>query len=261
MLHKIVITGEGITDMGACKNGQPICSGEQLNAGPIARLLFKLIQHHLPDWNIDNLELENPATHMTLIDGADLKARSKAKKNGLIRPSKAVQRGMVEHARRAQVLADYALENDYQMATYFHDTDGTRSQLADMPDRQEVITLAIKAGFRAAQFEKRGLALVPKPTSEAWLICGAKEMPYQNCDSLERELSGNDSSPDRSPKMKLGELIGNPDYSRSDLHELVEQIDVTQINMPSFNSLREQVQIAIWDICGDVDRAVVKQQL
>lgn len=252
MLHKIMMTGEGPTDMGACNNDQAICSEAQLDAGPIARLLFKTIRQYLPDWNADNLEQGNPAVHMTLINEAWLKSKCKEKKRGLIRPSKGVAKGMIVHAQRAQVLAEYAHSNDHQMAAYFHDTDGTRSQLADMPDRQEKLTQAIKAGFRAAQFEDQGLALVPKPTSEAWLICGIKETPYQHCEALETTLSGNDHSPSRAPKAMLGEMIGNPDYTRSDLNDLVDQLDVASIDMPSFNALREQIQTAIRVVCGTV---------
>ena len=252
MLQKIVMTGEGPTDMGTCNNSQAICTDGQLDVGPVARLMFRTIQQYLPNWNIDNLEQDNIAPHLTLIDEMWLKSKCKEKKRGLIRPSKAVAKGMIVHAQRAQVLAEYAQSNDHQMAAYFHDTDGTRSQLDDMPDRQEKLTQAINAGFLAAKFENQGLALVPKPTSEAWLICGLKESPYQHCESLETDLSGNDNSPNRAPKVVLGEILGNPSYTRSDLNDLVDQLDTVKIDMPSFNMLCQQIQTAIQAICGEV---------
>lgn len=252
MLQKIVMTGEGPTDMGTCNDSQAICTDSQLDDGPIARLMFKTILQYLPNWNIDNLEQENIASHLTLIDEKWLESTCKGKKHGLIRPSKAVTKGMTVHAQRAQVLAEYAQSNDHQMAAYFHDTDGTRSQLENMPDRQEKLTQAIKAGFRAAKFENQGLAIVPKPTSEAWLICGVKESPYQHCGLLETSLSGNDNSPNRAPKAVLGEILGNSKYTRSDLNDLVNQLDPEKIDMPSFNDLRHQIQTAIRAICGEV---------
>lgn len=224
MLQKIVMTGEGPTDMGPCNNSQAICTDNQLDVGPVAQLMFKTIQQYLPNWNIDNLEQENVASHLTLIDETWLISKCKEKKRGLIRPSKAVAKGMTVHAQRAQVLAEYAQSNNHQMAAYFHDTDGTRSQLEDMPDRQEKLTQAIQAGFRAAKFENQGIAIVPKPTSEAWLICGVKESPYQHCGLLETNLSGNDNSPSRAPKAVLGEILGNSKYTRSDLNDLVDQL-------------------------------------
>ena len=174
MLQKIVMTGEGPTDMGTCNNSQVICTEDQLDVGPIARLMFKTIQQYLPNWNMDNLEQDDPAAHMTLIDEVWLKAACKDKKRGLIRPSKAVAKGMIVHAQRAQVLAEYAHSSDHQMAAYFHDTDGTRSQLADMPDRQEKLTQAIKAGFRAARFKesgsRRSLTSSPHNTLHAYMV-------------------------------------------------------------------------------------------
>lgn len=253
MLQSIMMTGEGVTDMGACNNEQPTCSEERLDVGPMASLLFKLVMHHLPDWNVDNLNQANPEDHMTLISGSWLKAEGKKRKRGLIRSSKSVQKGMIVHAQRAQMLAEFADQNGHEVAAYFHDTDGSRSQLEDTPDRQEKITQSIKAGFRAAKFEDRGLAIVPKPTSEAWLICAAKDHQYQDCSRLETSLSGNEHSPNRSPKVMLGTILEKPDYTRDDLNELVEQIDVSQLDMPSFDSLREQVKVSINAICGEVN--------
>lgn len=255
MLHSIVMTGEGVTDMGGCNNEQPICSEQQLDIGPMARLLFKLIQHHLPEWNVDHLDQGNPENHMTLVDGSWLRGECKKRKRGLIRISKSVQKGMMVHAQRAQVLGEFAVQNNHQIAAYFHDTDGTRSQLAAMPDRQWKITQSIKAGFRAAKFEGRGLAIVPKPTSEAWLICAAKDPQYQDCSQLEASLSGNENSPNRSPKAVLATILEKSVCTRDDLNELVEQVDVSRIDMPSFDSLRTQVKASINDICGEVRNA------
>jgi hypothetical protein len=91
---------------------------------------------------------------------------------------------------------------------------------------------------------------VPKPTSEAWFICATKPHPYQHCGQLEDELSGNDRSPERAPKTVLGQHLQNPDYTRHDLNELVGLLDVTRIDMPSFNAVRKQVTTAITAVCG-----------
>lgn len=253
MLQKIVLAGEGKGDMGYCTNSQEICSGDALDVGPVARLLLKLIHRYLPDWNADCLNLNNPATHFTYLSNGWLSTQSKANRRQVF-VSKQVGKGFEEHFRRAKSMAEYAQNADHshEMAAYFHDTDGTRSQLADMPDRQDQLMQAVKAGFRAAEFEEKGLALVPKPTSEAWFICAAKPDPYQHCAQLENELSGNDRSPERAPKTVLGQHLNNPDYTRHDLNELVEQIDVTRIDMPSFNALRKQVKTAITAVCGTV---------
>lgn len=251
MLQKIALAGEGKGDMGYCTNSQEICSGDALDAGPVARLLLKLIHHYLPDWNADYLDLHNPANHFTYLSNGWLSDQTKANRRQVF-VSKQVEKGFEIYFRRAKALAEYAQdeEHPHEMAAYFHDTDGTRSQLADMPDRQEKLMQAIQAGFRAAEFAERGIALVPKPTSEAWFICAVKPNPYQHCTQLEDELSGNDRSPQRAPKNILGQHLQNPDYTRHDLNELVERLDVTRIDMPSFNELRTQVTTAITAVCG-----------
>jgi hypothetical protein len=50
--------------------------------------------------------------------------------------------------------------------------------------------------------------MIPKPKSEAWIICALKANPYLGCDPLE-DRSGNDNSPD-SLKGKLARLLGEP---------------------------------------------------
>jgi hypothetical protein len=53
---------------------------------------------------------------------------------------------------------------------------------------------------------KRGVPMIPKPKSEAWLICALKKQPYRNCSTLEGR-SGNDNSPN-SLKAELEQLLG-----------------------------------------------------
>lgn len=242
MLHSLVVAGEGETDMGVCANQQRICTGQDFAVGAVALLLFKLIRQHLPDWNADNLAAE-PAAHLTFIYRAWLKEQSKANKRQVF-VGKQVVKGFEVYFRHAAALAQYAKDCDHphQMAAYFHDTDNHDWQ---------TLRNAIKAGFRAAEFEHQGLAVVPKPTSEAWFICAMKPEPYQHCPQLEDELSGNDRSPQRAPKIRLGECLDNPDYTRQDLCNLVETLDTTQIDMPSFNDLREQIKTAIKAVCGE----------
>lgn len=240
MINKIVMTGEGPTDMGCCRNQQPICCGNDLELGPMAGLLWKLLCHHLPDWNVDCLDQAKPEGYMILISGAELGNISKRRSR--IRPGKKNPelKGFLVHTQHAEALAQYAKDKDCQLAAYFHDVDRTDGQC---------LHEAIKTGFRAAEFETTGLALTPKPTSEAWLICGVKANAYQHCEQLENTLSGNDRSTQHAPKEELARCLGKPDYNRTDLNNLVEQLDIARLNMPSFNELREQVKTAIAILC------------
>jgi hypothetical protein len=86
--------------------------------------------------------------------------------------------------------------------------------------------------------------MIPKPKSEAWLICALKDEPYQHCEPLE-DRSGNDTSPNPL-KGELEALLGEP-TSRKKLSEMVSDgtIDIGRIDMPSFHSFRESLQAAI----------------
>ncbi|MBF0610002.1 MAG: hypothetical protein HQL55_02610 [Magnetococcales bacterium] len=119
------------------------------------------------------------------------------------------------------------------VAILFRDSDGTHSS----PSRQYQDKLdSIKNGFHDAQCEY-GVAMLAKPTSEAWLLCALKNQ-YQGCARLE-ELPGNRES-DRHPKKLLAEVLQNR-TSAEELCELVQQgkLDGNRIDMPSFNQFRD----------------------
>ena len=89
-----------------------------------------------------------------------------------------------------------------------------------------------------------GVPMIPKPTSEAWVICALKAGPYQGCAALEAR-HGKSNAPD-SLKSELKDLLGqNP--SREVLCEMVQsgRIDYRRIDMPSFNEFRDRLQ-AVW---------------
>ncbi|WP_175656545.1 hypothetical protein [Burkholderia ambifaria] len=88
------------------------------------------------------------------------------------------------------------------IAVLFRDTDGTNSSPNDL---WEVKWKSMVAGFARAQYDY-GVPMLPKPKSEAWILCAAQNSPYQNCGVLE-ELSGNDDAPD-SAKGRLDALMG-----------------------------------------------------
>ena len=86
----------------------------------------------------------------------------------------------------------------------------------------------------------RGVPMIPKPKSEAWVLCGLKYND-QHCDALE-ERSGNDDSPN-SLKKELREHQGGQ-LTRSDLIELFQDrtIDVEQTKAPSFLAFRKRLE-------------------
>ena len=125
--------------------------------------------------------------------------------------------------------------NDEVVAILFRDSDGTVSTFNRMWEDK---VASIENGFKIEKFD-RGIAMIPKPKSEAWLICALKEKPYENCHSLE-ERSGNDDSPNN-----LKDELKSFGLSNDEINEMIQNgnMDIDKINMPSFeyftNRLKE----------------------
>lgn len=84
--------------------------------------------------------------------------------------------------------------------------------------------------------------MVPRPKSESWLLCAAKQNPYQNCEHLE-ELSGNDNAPN-SAKDQLNIALNNQTSAKNLVHWL-QSIDFDDNSvaeqMPSFDFFRKRL--------------------
>jgi hypothetical protein len=128
--------------------------------------------------------------------------------------------------------------NDDVVAILFRDTDGKASAgRGEWKYKRK----SMLDGFKEEGFS-RGVPMIPKPKSEAWLICAWKNQPYQNCEALE-DRSGNDDSPN-SLKRELRELL--EEVNAVLLCEKVEEaFDIDQIEMSSFMAFRERLEEVI----------------
>lgn len=238
MITSILVTGEGSSDMGGSNNGHSISSRASYNLGPMALLAVRLLQKIIPDWNEDNIDFQSPNNWMTCISGNELARQAKGVRKH--RPSTKLRKGFVEHANRATTMAGYAKDNGHQLAFYFHDTDK-----CDFDDLHQSIIL----GFSGVE-GVHGIPMIPKPTSEAWLICGQKQDPYAHCTALETELSGNDAASDENASKKvLARLLGQ-EATTEQQYEMVTGIDITRIDMPSYNQFKTDLTTAIEGVCG-----------
>jgi hypothetical protein len=252
LLTRIVVSGEGVTDIGVAANEQPVAHDEDFQQGPLFILINKMLEQHLPEWNNDTSLITKTFVYrkalgdLTRNDKLPLKLSSK----------KGTAKGHIEHAKRAYALALIAQresqEGEQHIAVYFHDTDGTRKELEKEPARQQNRVAAINYGFEVAGCAT-GVAMVPKPTSEAWLICSCKDNPYQFCNALETDLAGNKRSPKNAPKNKLAKAIRVDSVHRDHLKDIAEQMNVSRVNMDSFNLFRESMKSAIENIFGEVE--------
>lgn len=157
-------------------------------------------------------------------------------------------RGCHEHVALAYALAAKAKVLSAEkhvpvIAVFFRDGDRSASHSRD---RYDNLRESMKNGFARADFAY-GVAMIPNPKSEAWLLCALKNNPYQDCDALENE-SGNDNSP-YSLKKQLEErlTVQNRSSCREHLVELIQDsiIEPLRIDMPSFKNFRTDFESAV----------------
>jgi hypothetical protein len=125
------------------------------------------------------------------------------------------------------------------IAVLFRDADGTASGGRGVWEQKRQSMLD---GFREEGFDA-GVPMLPRPKSEAWLICAWKKGPYRGCEALE-EKSGND----RSPNNLKNELQGllDDELTPEVLREKVEEsFDIEKIRMPSFKAFRDRLEEVI----------------
>ena len=100
-----------------------------------------------------------------------------------------------------QLAADQA---DTVMAVLFRDADGTRRSAPGQLWQSKWDSMV--NGFASVAFEF-GVPMLPKPKSEAWLMCAGKTARHSHAD-LET-ISGNDDSP-HSAKKQWDAFMGSP---------------------------------------------------
>jgi len=137
-------------------------------------------------------------------------------------------------ARAAHALAQE--KNDSVVAVLFRDADGTHSSSRGLWENKRD---SIVRGFDREGFST-GVPMVPKPKSEAWLLCAVKQNSYQHCENLENE-SGNDNAAN-TLKKQLDEAVGK----HLGVEAWVEkvnggEIDLGKIDMPSFNDFKQRL--------------------
>jgi len=237
-----LLSGEGPTDLGACRDGADECEGEALTHGPMAMFVDRIVnarQRYSP------LEAEcyGFVSEQRLTGRA---AELKAVKKALRLPGKKREKETRYFFNNARVLARIAREkesekSDEVVAILFRDADGRAS-----PGRGEWTAKrqSMLDGFAEERF-LRGVPMIPKPTSEAWLLCALKTNPYQNCADLEKR-SGSEHSP-HPVKGELRQRLGRGASLVETLCEMIVdgRIEVCKIDMPSFLEFRSRLEEVI----------------
>jgi hypothetical protein len=155
--------------------------------------------------------------------------------------------------KNARALARLAIEKSKSSretpigAVLFRDADGTRSTERGL---FETKWKSIEDGFNAENFDT-GIPMVPKPKSEAWILCALKSHQYQSCAPLEDSLSGNDTCPNPA-KEQLEVILCSQGKTVNDLPDMVKDgtISPTRIDMPSFNQFRKRLETVTHKMLG-----------
>lgn len=246
----VVLSGEGPTDLGQCNNAQSVCSDEQFQIGPMAVLVDQMLEQRLCYSPRTTPGVFQYVSELALKD-RELIRKNESRKVSLVGKKRDQETGYFYI--NAWMLGDIALEReasykDTAIAILFRDCDGTRSTKAGLWAAK---WKSMVDGFKRSGFT-RGVPMLPKPKSEAWLLCAAKKHAYQGCEKLE-DLPGNDDSPN-SAKNMLDTAFGGH-KSTVDLCEWLENnlFDVDKASaMPSFKEFQDELKQAL-DKVLDID--------
>jgi hypothetical protein len=175
-----LFSGEGPTDLGMCADGAATCEGSQYLHGPMTVIVDKIVEsrHH---YSLLETGHYGFVSRRTLVDRAsELNAVRKA----YGQPGKKRARETGYFFNNARGLARIAKDRkgelkDDVVTVLFRDSDtGTAGRGAWEAKRQSILNGFEREGFT------RGVPMIPKPTSEAWLLCALQESPYQNCGAI-----------------------------------------------------------------------------
>jgi hypothetical protein len=237
----LVLSGEGPTDLGTRR---PVETGWEFVSGPMAWMVDRLLNR--PD-KLDCSILEGQADGygwVHFLSETDLSALRYRRARFF--PHDPLAFGSQFHRASAYQLGRHAQSvgaerNDGVIAVFFRDSDGTNSAPRTLWNS---IVESIKSGFLLATFQS-GVPMVPRPKSEAWMLCGLFKgrNAQSSCDWLE-EAPGNDAGPN-SLKASLAQHLGY-DPTAEQQAELVSsgQISPDFIDLPSFIAFREELDRA-----------------
>lgn len=242
----LLLSGEGSGDMGACYPTNDRCDREDFSEGPMAVIVDQLVEH-FQGFEMSHLETERVSfvSEKYLADNKAPASRKAMALKGKKKPEET--KYYYENARALATVAKAKSEEVGVpvVAVLFRDADGTASAgRGNWTNKYQ----SMQEGFKAEAFDF-GVAMIPKPKSEAWLLCATKENPYQHCDGLENE-SGNDSA-ENSLKDQLDIALCER-TSREQINELLRDgsIDVFRINMNSFNGFKSDLENVVKRVNG-----------
>jgi hypothetical protein len=235
-----LLSGEGVTDMGAGKKHTGVCEGDDFLVGPMAIIVAQAVE---PSYGFSILDV-GCCGYVSEAYVAERAGELKAARKGMRLPGKKRAKETRYFFNNARILLRIAREEektrkDEVVAILFRDSDGTASAGRGLWEEKRQSMLD---GFDEEEFLK-GVPMIPKPKSEAWLICALKKHPYQNCQALE-DRSGNDNSPN-SLKGELAEILAEEVTPDLLCERVRNNVNIDKIKMPSFKAFRDRLDEVI----------------
>lgn len=235
---KLLISGEGPSDLGACNNAQGQCTDGDFKRGPMAVWLARLWETLL------NYNLFDTPEAVVYVSETALSQKSKTSGKRMQRlPGKkhAVETGeFLSNAQQLGLMAQQLAGDhaDTVMAVLFRDADGTRSAPGQL---WQAKWDSILNGFASAAFEF-GVPMLPKPKSEAWLLCATKQGQHSHA-GLEA-ISGNDNAPNSAKKQLDQALGGHQSAGQLAVWCETNPVDWSRLmTMPSFKAFFDRFQV------------------
>ena len=237
----LVLSGEGPTDLGCCGGPVNSCTGDNFKPGPLAVIVDKLLEVPM---GYRPLREFPKSVHFISKTRVLQRARDGTKRRSIAFTGKKRRQETGNFFVTAWMLGELAVEletaqQDRSIAVLHRDSDDR----ADGPhDGWEQKFRSMLDGFARARYAG-GVPMLPRPISEARLLCAARPaMP--NCAALEDE-SASAKSP-RPLKQQLDEAFGE----HRDAPALAEWIDgafepAKAGTMPSFARFREALDSAV----------------
>jgi hypothetical protein len=181
-----LLSGEGPTDIGIGLSPGQLSEGELFHPGPMAAIIDQIVEMK---WGYSILDTSGSVGFVSeaelVVEAEQLKIAKKSTRLPGAKSQKETRYFFNSARLLARIAKRIRAERSIDViAVLFRDADGTVSaDRGQWNDKQQ----SMLDGFTEEGYEI-GVPMVPKPKSEAWLLCALKTNPYQNCTKTRRSF-------------------------------------------------------------------------
>lgn len=241
----VVLSGEGSSDLGACNNAQGFCHKPEFVHGPMTVLVDKEIETRLGFSMLETTPDQYIYISEKRLDVLKKERKGNKRNVALVGKKRGEETGLFTTNAWVLGVETKRLELTYKdkaIAVLFRDCDNPRSANSLLwEDKWD----SMRSGFIRSEIGDCGVPMIPKPKSEAWLLCAIAN-GYQHCAVLE-SLPGNDDSP-HSAKARLCTAMNGNDSSQDQLKWLEDNgfnHASVAANMPSYYAFKSAMANAL----------------